>query len=35
LRGSIASVDLADRLVARVRKIAGVNDVSAELRVAE
>jgi osmotically-inducible protein OsmY len=35
LRGSVASVDLADRLVARVRKIAGVNDVSAELRVAE
>jgi hypothetical protein len=35
LRGSVASIDLADRLVARVRKVAGVNDVSAELRVAD
>ena len=34
LRGSVATVDLADRLVARVRKVAGVNDVSAELQVA-
>jgi osmotically-inducible protein OsmY len=35
LRGSVASIDLADRLVARVRKVAGVDDVSAELRVAD
>jgi osmotically-inducible protein OsmY len=35
LRGSVTTIDLADRLVARVRKIAGVNDVSAELHVAE
>jgi osmotically-inducible protein OsmY len=35
LRGSVASIDLADRLVARVRKVAGVSDVSAELRVAD
>jgi hypothetical protein len=35
LRGSVPSVDLADRLVRRVRKIAGVQDVSAELRVAD
>ena len=35
LRGSVPSIDLADRLVARVRKVAGVSDVSAELRVAD
>ncbi len=35
LRGSVPSIDLADKLVARVRKVAGVNDVSAELEVAE
>jgi osmotically-inducible protein OsmY len=35
LRGSVASIDLADRLVARVRKVAGVNEVSAELRVTD
>lgn len=35
LRGSVDSIDLADRLVARVRKVPGVNEVSAELKVAE
>lgn len=35
LRGSVASIDEADRLVARVRKVRGVKDVSAEVRVAE
>jgi BON domain len=35
LRGSVDDIDLADRLVTRVRKVAGVDDVSAELRVAE
>jgi osmotically-inducible protein OsmY len=35
LRGSVPSIDLADRLVARVRKVTGVSDVSAELRVAD
>jgi hyperosmotically inducible periplasmic protein len=35
LRGSVASIDEADRLVARVRKVPGVKDVSAEVRVAE
>jgi hypothetical protein len=35
LRGSVSSIDLADRLVSRVRRVAGVNDVSAELRVAD
>jgi osmotically-inducible protein OsmY len=35
LRGSVPSIDLADRLVSRVRKVAGVSDVSAELRVAD
>jgi hypothetical protein len=35
LRGSVASIDEADRLVRRVRKVPGVRDVSAEVRVAE
>jgi BON domain len=35
LRGSIASIDAADKLVSRVRKVPGVVDVSAELYVAE
>jgi osmotically-inducible protein OsmY len=35
LRGSVASIDEADRLVSRVRKVPGVKDVSAEVRVAE
>jgi hypothetical protein len=35
LRGSIATIDDADRLVSRVRKVPGVKDVSAEVRVAE
>ena len=34
LRGSVASVHTADRLVSRVRKVPGVTDVSAELHVA-
>jgi hypothetical protein len=34
LRGSVDDIDLADRLVARVKKVAGVDDVSAELKVA-
>jgi hypothetical protein len=33
LRGAVASVDEAGRLVARVRDVPGVRDVSAELRV--
>jgi BON domain len=35
LRGSVDSIDDADRLVSRVRKVPGVRDVAAELRVAE
>jgi hypothetical protein len=35
LRGSVATIDEADRLVSRVRKVPGVKDVSAEVRVAE
>jgi len=35
LRGSIATIDDADRLVSRVRKVPGVKDVSAEVRVEE
>jgi hypothetical protein len=35
LRGSVATIDDADRLVSRVRKVPGVEDVSAEVRVAE
>jgi hypothetical protein len=35
LRGEIDTIDHADRLVRRVRKVPGVRDVSAELRVAE
>jgi hypothetical protein len=35
LRGSVATIDDADRLVSRVRKVPGVKDVSAEVRVAE
>lgn len=35
LKGSVASADLADKLVSRVRGVAGVRDVSAELHVAK
>lgn len=35
LSGSIDSISLADELVARVRKVPGVRQVSAELQVAE
>ena len=35
LRGSVGTIDDADRLVARVRKVPGVKDVSAEVHVAE
>jgi osmotically-inducible protein OsmY len=35
LRGSVDSIEDADRLVSRVRKVPGVSNVSAELRVAE
>jgi uncharacterized protein (DUF885 family) len=35
LRGSVATIDDADRLVSRVQKVPGVRDVSAEVRVAE
>lgn len=35
LRGSIDSISLAEELVTRVRRVPGVRDVSAELKVAE
>jgi hypothetical protein len=35
LRGSVATIDEPDRLVSRVRKVPGVREVSAEVRVAE
>jgi osmotically-inducible protein OsmY len=35
LRGSVNTIDDADRLVSRVRKVPGVRDVSAEVRVSE
>ena len=35
LRGSVNSIDDVDRLVTRVRKVSGVREVSAALRVAE
>lgn len=35
LRGSVGTIDDADRLVSRVRKVPGVKDVSAEVRIAE
>jgi osmotically-inducible protein OsmY len=34
LRGSVGSADLADRLIGRVKKVAGVEGVSDEIEVA-
>jgi BON domain len=34
LRGSVPTIDRVDELVSRVKKVPGVTDVSAELRVA-